>query len=68
MKRREFISLLGGTGKNLRSAKINLSRWQPCRSRTMAAISGGRANDERVKCLLIFADGNGETRAGHQNR
>jgi hypothetical protein len=34
----------------------------------MAAISGGRANDERVKCLLIFADGNGETRAGHQNR
>jgi hypothetical protein len=27
----------------------------------MAAISGGRANDERVKCLRIFADGNGET-------
>ena len=27
----------------------------------MAAISGGRANDERVKCLRIFADANGET-------
>ncbi len=27
----------------------------------MAAISGGRANDERVKCLRIFADGDGET-------
>jgi hypothetical protein len=27
----------------------------------MAAISGGRANDECVKCLRIFADGNGET-------
>ena len=27
----------------------------------MTAISGGRANDERVKCLRIFADGNGET-------
>jgi hypothetical protein len=27
----------------------------------MAAISGERANDERVKCLRIFADGNGET-------
>ena len=27
----------------------------------MAAISGGRANNERVKCLRIFADGNGET-------
>jgi len=27
----------------------------------MAAISSGRANDERVKCLRIFADGNGET-------
>ena len=27
----------------------------------MAAIPGGRANDERVKCLRIFADGNGET-------
>jgi len=27
----------------------------------MAAISGGRANDERVKCLRIFADINGET-------
>jgi hypothetical protein len=26
----------------------------------MAAISGGRATDERVKCLRIFADGNGE--------
>jgi hypothetical protein len=27
----------------------------------MAAISGGRANDERVKCLRIFSDGNDET-------
>ena len=27
----------------------------------MAAISGKRANDERVKCLRIFADSNGET-------
>ena len=27
----------------------------------MAAISGERTNDERVKCLRIFADGNGET-------
>ena len=27
----------------------------------MAAISGGRATNERVKCLRIFADGNGET-------
>jgi hypothetical protein len=27
----------------------------------MAAISAERANDERVKCLRIFADGNGET-------
>jgi hypothetical protein len=27
----------------------------------MAAISGGRATDERAKCLRIFADGNGET-------
>ena len=27
----------------------------------MATISGGRANAERVKCLRIFADGNGET-------
>jgi hypothetical protein len=27
----------------------------------MAAISGGRADDECVKCLRIFADGNGET-------
>jgi hypothetical protein len=27
----------------------------------MAAISGRRANDECVKCLRIFADGNGET-------
>ena len=27
----------------------------------MAAISGERANDERVICLRIFADGNGET-------
>ena len=27
----------------------------------MTAISGGRANDERAKCLRIFADGNGET-------
>ena len=27
----------------------------------MAAISGSRANDERVKCLRIFADVNGET-------
>jgi hypothetical protein len=27
----------------------------------MAAISGERANDERVKCLRIFADGNDET-------
>jgi hypothetical protein len=27
----------------------------------MAAISVGRANDEHVKCLRIFADGNGET-------
>jgi hypothetical protein len=27
----------------------------------MAAISGERANDERVKCLRIFADGNAET-------
>jgi hypothetical protein len=27
----------------------------------MAAIPGGRASDERVKCLRIFADGSGET-------
>jgi len=27
----------------------------------MAAISGGRANDERVKCLRIFTDANSET-------
>ena len=27
----------------------------------MAAISGDRANDERVKCLRIFSDGNDET-------
>ena len=27
----------------------------------MAVISGQRATDERVKCLRIFADGNGET-------
>ena len=27
----------------------------------MTAISGGRATDERVKCLRIFADANGET-------
>jgi len=27
----------------------------------MAAISGGRATDERVTCLQIFADANGET-------
>jgi hypothetical protein len=27
----------------------------------MAGISGGRANDERVKCLRIFSDGDGET-------
>jgi hypothetical protein len=27
----------------------------------MAAISGKRATDERVTCLRIFADGNGET-------
>jgi hypothetical protein len=27
----------------------------------MAVISGGRATDERVKCLRIFADGDGET-------
>jgi hypothetical protein len=27
----------------------------------MTAISGGRASDERVKCLRIFADVNGET-------
>ena len=27
----------------------------------MTAISGERANDARVKCLRIFADGNGET-------
>jgi hypothetical protein len=27
----------------------------------MAAISGGRVTDERVTCLRIFADANGET-------
>jgi hypothetical protein len=27
----------------------------------MAAISGERANNERVKCLQIFSDGDGET-------
>jgi hypothetical protein len=27
----------------------------------MTGVPGGRANDERVKCLRIFADGNGET-------
>lgn len=27
----------------------------------MAAISGGRVTDERVKCLRIFADADGET-------
>jgi hypothetical protein len=27
----------------------------------MAVISDRRATDERVKCLRIFADGNGET-------
>jgi hypothetical protein len=27
----------------------------------MAAISGGQATDERVTCLRIFADSNGET-------
>jgi hypothetical protein len=27
----------------------------------MAAISGGRATDERVTCLRIFADAHGET-------
>jgi hypothetical protein len=27
----------------------------------VAAISGGRANDERVKCLRIFTNANGET-------
>jgi hypothetical protein len=27
----------------------------------MATISGGRATDERVTCLRIFADANGET-------
>jgi hypothetical protein len=27
----------------------------------MAAISGKRATDERVTCLRIFADANGET-------
>jgi hypothetical protein len=41
--------------------KVKLSPWQPCRRPFMAAISGGRANDERVKCLRIFADGSGET-------
>ncbi len=27
----------------------------------MAAIPSGRANDERVKCLRIFSDNDGET-------
>jgi len=27
----------------------------------MAAIAGGRVSDERVTCLRIFADANGET-------
>jgi hypothetical protein len=52
----------------------SLSMWAECKldvkamhherqqePQYMAAISGERANDERVKCLRIFADGNGET-------
>src|SRR5262245_20327952 len=41
--------------------KVNLCRSNSCRSHKMAAISGNRASDERVKCLRIFADSNGET-------
>jgi hypothetical protein len=32
-------------------------KWEP----HVAAISGGRATDERVTCLRVFADANGET-------
>jgi hypothetical protein len=40
---------------------VDLSTSQIQQEPHMAAISGGRANDERVKCLRIFADVNGET-------
>jgi hypothetical protein len=41
--------------------KVNLSPGNLAGAAEMAAISGNRANDERVKCLRIFADSNGET-------
>ena len=43
-----------------RSGRINLA-VNLAGAAYMAAISGERANDERVKCLRIFADGNGKT-------
>ena len=52
-------SVFLGTGDRA-SIVVVLSRSQSERAH-MAAILGGRATNERVKCLRIFSDGDGET-------
>ena len=55
-----LMSAFGGKA-DIPAADLDVRRWQSRRSLLMVAISGGRADDERVKCLRIFADGSGET-------
>src|SRR5262245_47030178 len=56
------VRWLSASRHNARHRQPSQNRRQLYRQEPhMTAISGGRATDERVKCLRIFADANGET-------